>query len=88
MELNTSLIVGFIIASLIWTLKDIIQNFIIGLFIYLHPSIKRKDYIVVKSVGVEGTIKQIGIKWTQIESPEGVYLVENRKIFDSVLLKK
>ena len=77
---------AILLGSIIYVVKDLVQNLVLGLFIKLHPYLGVGDVITV--AGIKGKIKRIGVKWTVLESNGKEFLIENELIFRQIIQKE
>lgn len=85
--LITSLGVTGLAVSL--ALKDVLTDYVSGVIVIIGRALKKGDYVLVKDKGVEGTIQEIGWRYTVLETPEGeTVTIPNRVISSSVIIFK
>lgn len=78
-------VVGLIGLGLSFALKDIIANFISGIFIMINRPFKIGDQIEVE--GKEGTVKDIQIRATEVKTYDGrMVIVPNSKLYSGTVI--
>lgn len=88
MEIGLGLFLAVLTGSLAFFLKDLAQAFFIGLFVFLHPAIRRGSLIEIGAY--KGRIVKIGIKWVTLRDEQGNnWLIDNRLFFkEAIKLRK
>jgi small conductance mechanosensitive channel len=69
--------------------KDVVSNFIAGIFVLLDKPFRVGDTIAVKyGVEVKGKVTKIGLRSTRLKTEDGVTITIPNSVFTSQIIKK
>ena len=64
-----------------FALRDAVANFLAGLLIIIYRPFAVGDFIVV--AGIEGEVKEINLRYTELKNEEGKSLIPNQTIINT-----
>jgi len=81
---------GIIGIGIAYGAKDVIGNFLAGVFLLLDRPIKRGDRILIESIGRDwgswGDVVDVGLRSTTVKNTDGVYVTyPNAKLAESII---
>ena len=61
-----------------FALKDLVANVVAGVLVLVYRPFHRQDHVAV--AGFEGTVREIDLRYTTLETPERIILIPNQTL--------
>jgi small-conductance mechanosensitive channel len=61
-----------------FALKDLVANVVAGVLVLVYRPFRREDHVAV--AGFEGTVREIDLRYTTLETPEQIILIPNQTL--------
>jgi small conductance mechanosensitive channel len=61
-----------------FALKDLVANVVAGVLVLVYRPFHRQDHVAV--AGYEGTVREIDLRYTTLETPEQIILIPNQTL--------